>query len=270
MAKGKCEQVNECIWFVGRGPWGGGEPLSVPGGGNVYLLDGGSEAALIDAGSGPESPDIIDNIRAAGIDPAKVTKIFLTHAHCDHSGCAAFLKGVLGAQICAGTMTARALLDPDCPLIGGHMPFSRRAQMLIQVDKWLLDGQEIAVGDLTLKTMYTPGHVLDGVCYVTQMAGKKILFSGDTAIGNQPRKDNGTTTVVEGMLGWIDYHWSASLTTYIETLDALLALDCEVMLPGHGVASDKAAAADGIKKGQAHIRHILDDRGLFTLFAAER
>lgn len=270
MSKGKCEQVNERIWFVGRGPWGGGVPLSSPGGGNVYLLDGKTEAALFDAGSGPESFDIVENIKAAGVDPQKVTKIFLTHAHGDHSGCAAFLKGVLGAQLCAGTITARALLDPNSPLIGGHMPFSHRPQMLIQVDKWLADGEEVPVGDLTLKTIYTPGHVIDGVCYVTEMAGKKILFSGDTAIGNQPRKDNGTTTVVKGMLGWIDYHWSAPLTTYIETLDALLELDCDLMLPGHGVASDKAAAADGIRKGQEHIRHILDDRELFTLFAAQR
>lgn len=55
---------------------------------NVTLLRRGSETILIDAGAGPNfmptAGKLIDNMKAAGIDPKSVTKVVYTHAHPDH------------------------------------------------------------------------------------------------------------------------------------------------------------------------------------------
>jgi glyoxylase-like metal-dependent hydrolase (beta-lactamase superfamily II) len=55
---------------------------------NATLVRTGGETVLIDAGSGanfqPTAGKLAENLEAAGVAPANVTKIVLTHAHADH------------------------------------------------------------------------------------------------------------------------------------------------------------------------------------------
>jgi glyoxylase-like metal-dependent hydrolase (beta-lactamase superfamily II) len=55
---------------------------------NVTLIRTGSELVLIDAGAGSNfqasAGKLGENLEAAGIDPASVTKVVFTHAHADH------------------------------------------------------------------------------------------------------------------------------------------------------------------------------------------
>ena len=267
---GKAIKVTERIYWVGRGGWGGAEPLSNPVDCNVWLIHGGTEFAVIDAGIGPDAPLILDNIESLALDPANLSAVLLTHAHCDHSGGAAWLRGVTGAGIGAGALTARALAQPEPQLIGGLRPFEPFAVTPVVADRWLRDGDRIPVGDVTLTVIDTPGHVVDGVCYLAEIGGQKFLFSGDTAIGNQPRREMGEGTVLEGMLGWLDGHWSASLSSYIASLEKLEALDVDMLLPGHGVPNDKATAAAGMRAGRERLKALRDNRDLAILFPLER
>lgn len=63
-----------------------GETVSPPT--NVTLLRRGTETILFDTGAGPNfmptAGKLIDNMKAAGIDPRSVTKVIYTHAHPDH------------------------------------------------------------------------------------------------------------------------------------------------------------------------------------------
>ena len=56
---------------------------------NAYLVHTGSNLVLVDAGTakafGPTLGYIVDNIRAAGYDPAQVDTVLLTHLHPDHA-----------------------------------------------------------------------------------------------------------------------------------------------------------------------------------------
>jgi glyoxylase-like metal-dependent hydrolase (beta-lactamase superfamily II) len=56
---------------------------------NAFLVHTGSNLVLIDAGAakafGPTLGVILDNIRAAGYDPAQVDTVLLTHLHGDHA-----------------------------------------------------------------------------------------------------------------------------------------------------------------------------------------
>src|SRR5262249_10481519 len=55
---------------------------------NVVLIRAASELILIDAGAGsgwqPTAGKLVENLQAAGIDPARITKVVFTHAHPDH------------------------------------------------------------------------------------------------------------------------------------------------------------------------------------------
>jgi len=57
---------------------------------NVLLLKTGVRTVLIDTGNGtlggPDSGHLLQNLRAAGIQPAAITDVLLTHCHSDHLG----------------------------------------------------------------------------------------------------------------------------------------------------------------------------------------
>jgi glyoxylase-like metal-dependent hydrolase (beta-lactamase superfamily II) len=77
---------------------------------NVVVVRGGGRTVLIDAGMGAEYPDfpragglLALRLEAAGIDPASVTDVVLTHLHVDHVG------GLLADGL-------RHRLRPDVPI----------------------------------------------------------------------------------------------------------------------------------------------------------
>lgn len=57
---------------------------------NAYLVHTGSNLVLVDTGTaklfGPTLGAILENIRAAGYDPARIDTVLLTHLHPDHAG----------------------------------------------------------------------------------------------------------------------------------------------------------------------------------------
>ena len=70
-----------------------GDQLQLPN--NIAVIRGPSDLVLVDAGTGPRhqptAGKLADNLKAAGIQPAAVTMVVLTHGHPDH------LWGVLDA-----------------------------------------------------------------------------------------------------------------------------------------------------------------------------
>ncbi len=55
---------------------------------NITLIETSSELILVDTGSGasfqPTAGKLMENLSAAGVDPARVTTVVFTHAHPDH------------------------------------------------------------------------------------------------------------------------------------------------------------------------------------------
>jgi glyoxylase-like metal-dependent hydrolase (beta-lactamase superfamily II) len=76
---------------------------------NVVVVRSGGRTVLIDSGAGSEFPDfpqvgrLATRLDAAGIDPASVTDVVLTHLHVDHVG------GLLADGL-------RGRLRPDVPI----------------------------------------------------------------------------------------------------------------------------------------------------------
>jgi hydroxyacylglutathione hydrolase len=181
---------------------------------NCYIVgcEKTKEAAVIDPGD--EADRILAAVRAAGL---KVTHVLLTHAHFDHIGAADEVARASGAPL--------ALHPDDLPLLraGGGAPFFDLQPPPIPdtVDS-LAAGQEIGVGELTLRVLHTPGHSPGHVTFYIPAEG--ALFDGDVLFA-------------EG-IGRADLPGGSFAVLMRSIGEQLMTLPDEtVVYPGHGPAT---------------------------------
>lgn len=100
--------------------------------------------------------------------------IILTHGHSDHiCGVNEHKAEFPDAKIVAYKDEEAMLKNPNLNQSPGFgVPYSTKADILVS------DGDELKVGDVTLKFIHTPGHTEGGMCIYVKEA--KALFSGDT------------------------------------------------------------------------------------------
>ena len=107
---------------------------------NTYLIvcDETGASAIVDPGADADA--ILENAR-----DTRVQKILLTHAHMDHVGALEKVKAATNVPVYLHPADAEAFSVPyDVPLV---------------------DGEVIAVGNLRLKVIYTPGHTPGATCF---------------------------------------------------------------------------------------------------------
>lgn len=165
---------------------------------NVYLVweDGGKQAVIIDAGGAVRAVSKFINS-----ENLKVKYIILTHRHWDHTLCAGKFKKRTGARILIGA--------GDKPK---GTPFREGGSKLYK-------GNEIAVGNLRIKVMETPGHTPGSISLLLRDA----VFTGDTLFAGGV----GRTDLKGGSMDQL----SASLKN-LAGLD-----DATRIYPGHGPVS---------------------------------
>ncbi|CAN7573061.1 MBL fold metallo-hydrolase [Variovorax sp. LjRoot290] len=162
---------------------------------NVVVVRSGGRTVLIDAGMGAEYPDfpragglLAMRLEAAGIDPASVTDVVLTHLHVDHVGglLADGLKGRLRpdvpihlaaaeAEFWASPDFSRNSFPPRMPDVlrsaAGRVMDEYRSQLRLFEAEY-----EVAPGVVVCRTGgHTPGHS------VVRLAsgGDRLTFLGD-------------------------------------------------------------------------------------------
>jgi glyoxylase-like metal-dependent hydrolase (beta-lactamase superfamily II) len=177
-------RIAERIHLVGSGSFG--FDLTDPFDCHVYLIDGGEELALVDVGAGMGAEAILENVRADGFDPARIRHLILTHAHGDHAGGAARMRSLLDdPDVYLSAATARYLREGDedsssitvAKQVGIYPPGYRYEPCRVDVE--LREGSTIAVGDLTLSVLDTPGHCDGHVSLLLEHAARRTLFAGD-------------------------------------------------------------------------------------------
>lgn len=134
---------------------------------SAVLVDGGSELLLFDGGLPQSAEPILANIRKLGFDPARISTIFLSHAHFDHAGGVNAIQRYSGARVLTSSAGAAALrrgdLLPDDPQY--DQPRENRAFPAVGDVVEVEDGAQHVGGDATIRGVFTPGHTPGGMSW---------------------------------------------------------------------------------------------------------
>jgi hydroxyacylglutathione hydrolase len=110
-------------------------------------------------------------INAARENNTNIKYIVNTHGHLDHMTGNAEMKTKTGAQIIIHRDDAELIMFTPLPLFKMH-----GAEKSPYPDIIVNDGDEITVGNISLKVIHTPGHTLGGI----SLYAKGYVFTGDT------------------------------------------------------------------------------------------
>ena len=226
---------------------------------NVYLFRDDDAFDLLDAG--PPSDESLSQLEEAlarlGLEASRLRNIFLTHAHVDHAGAlaaliekfeaTAFLGGADIPILEAGVVVKfRSEMDA---ILGRYrrMGFPASALELLPSHFTLRDfqvpprrsvtmlhgGESVKAGKVLLSTLAVPGHTPGSLCFYLE--DKKVLFSGDTLLGNIT-PNPGTILYHEILVS--DQIRSNPLADFIDSLGTLARVGAVTAFPGHGRCID--------------------------------
>jgi metallo-beta-lactamase class B len=120
-----------------------------------YLITSPQGHILVDSVMPEATSQIKASIEKLGFKVTDIKYLLNTHAHIDHTGGLAEMKGASGAQMIAG--------EADKPLLeGGYYPGAKDDTALafppVKVDRTVREGDKVTIGDVTLTAHETPGH----------------------------------------------------------------------------------------------------------------
>ncbi|RKP48006.1 MBL fold metallo-hydrolase [Cohnella endophytica] len=226
--------------------------LTPPNGGAPYhptVLYDENSLVLVDTGLPGFYDRIIASIQQAGLSPAKLTAIVITHQDIDHLGS---LPQFLGAP--SGERLDVYAHEADKPVVDGHQPIIKvpeeRLNLILgmlpetlasqyrsvfssatsdNVNRLLVDGERLPFGG-GVTVIHTPGHTPGHVSLYHQPS--KTLIAGDAMI------------VKDGELDGPIPGFTPDLNEALRSLGKLAAYDIETVICYHG----------GIYRGQANER----------------
>lgn len=201
-------------------------------GGNVTVFAADHGLVLVDDKLGGEAnfAALVAAVRSVSTLP--VLAVFNTHHHRDHVGNND--RFVAANVMIIGTPQTAAHLDTATP--PGAAP----------TVEYTKDFALILQGGRVEAHHYFPGHT-DGDT-VVYFPRSKVVATGDLVVRNTPI---------------LDYSGGASLTGWLDALDAVLALDWDTAVPGHGDTPMSRAEVELFRKHLATFR----DRALVAVRA---
>ncbi|MBT2446970.1 MBL fold metallo-hydrolase [Streptomyces sp. ISL-43] len=180
---------------------------TAPLGDTSYLLVSGDEAALVD----PQR-DCWGLLAACDARRVRVRYVLETHVHNDYISGALEVRAATGATV-AGPARAAYAFD--------HLPMA--------------EDDEIAVGDLLVRAMETPGHTAEHTSYLVfgdaQLAPEAVFTGGSLLVGSSGRTD----------LSGEDRTESLAREQFRSLRRLALLPDGTRVLPTHGAGSSCAA-----------------------------
>lgn len=189
---------------------------------NAGFIVTSASVVVVDAlGSPALAERLVAEIRK--VTPKPISHVILTHYHADHIYGLQVFKA-LGARIIAQqsgreylySETARLRLQASRTELA---PWIDENTHLVAADQWIDGPTKLTVGDTELQIIPVgPAHTPDDV--VVWLPQRKVLYSGDLVFR-----------------GRIPYVGDADSGHWILSLDELLKLGAQAVVPGHGAIS---------------------------------
>ncbi|MFF3402553.1 MBL fold metallo-hydrolase [Streptomyces sp. NPDC002659] len=159
---------------------------------SAFLVTDGRRAMIVDTGVAGRAPAMLKQIADAGLRPADVGLILLTHHHADHSGSALELREATGAPIAIHRDDADQLrrggrvdLQPTSLMPRLMKVMLAKAEIpAIEPDIVLGDEEDLSEHGGIGRSFVTPGHTPGSVCVL--LADNTIL-AGDALSGGMLR-----------------------------------------------------------------------------------
>lgn len=175
-----------------------------------------NKAAFVDPGGD------LDKLKAAAAQAGvEVEKILVTHGHMDHCGQAGILAKELGVPIEGPHEADRfwiARLNDDGPRFGMQGE-------VFEPDRWLVDGDQVTVGELVFDVIHCPGHTPGHVVF--HHPESKLALVGDV--------------LFQGSIGRTDFPMGNHQDLLNAITQKLWPLGGETaFVPGHGPMSNFA------------------------------
>lgn len=193
---------------------------------NCWLIDAGSVYVLFDTGAGVDVPAILREMQDDGLNPEKLTYVFLTHGHADHSGGAFEINRRLGSTVLCSELTSQILLKGED---GISLAAARAAGVYPHHYKYHQFAANVAfephasfdLGNVTVRSLPTPGHSLDHTSFIIEQGGLRALVTGDALLHS----------------GRIIYQrtYDFDVGRSCDSILSLSQLAFDVLLPGHGL-----------------------------------
>ena len=205
-------RVHGNTWYVGT------DGLS------SFLVETGDGLVLVDGGLPQSAALIVANIRKLGFDPLDIRAILVSHAHFDHAGGINALQRMTRAPVytssAAATTLASGRLQEDDPQYiagtdNGRFPAVRDVVAIA-------DGEEVTIGELSVRAVYTPGHTAGGVTWTWESCALQtcydIVYADSLTAVSAPGFSFGASGAAEQM---------------IESAGIIADLDCDILLSPH-------------------------------------
>lgn len=178
-----------------------------------YIL-GEGDVALIDPG--PADKGHFQAILDALAPGERISHIFVTHAHLDHSPLARPLAEATGAPVLAfgDAQAGRSEVMTDLAA-RGLVRGGEGVDAAFAPDMRLADGDRVSAASWTLEALHTPGHFCNHLCF----AWKDAIFTGDHVMG-------WASTLISPPDG--------DLADYFRSLDRIGARDARIFYSAHG------------------------------------
>lgn len=227
--------------------------------GNNILLLGDKGPVIVDTGHLLYVEETLALIRAAGVEPADLQQIVITHGHADHHGGNRRLKELSGATIGMGPITAGWFADQRHLLLwSDHLG---QEMDIVPADVVYEPETEITLAGMPFQVVAIPGHAPDAVAYF--QPDSKVVICADAM---WPDGDLGVLNTA--------VHGPNVLEGAELAVQRLKALPAEIALPGHGgiitdVAENLAAVEAKLARFRAEpvqmVKHIVRRFSMFCI-----